>query len=108
MAGAVSDVPVEATVFGSRSANFEITAAGMNQERLNNAWDTLRPYFSGLFYTFDTDQRPERLQDAFPPKTLQRLRELKARYDPDHVFRDNFNIAPQLQKEGSREQAISP
>jgi len=103
MGGAVSDVPVEATAFGSRSANFEVTAAGTNQEHLNNVWDTLRPYFSGLSFSFDTDLRPERLQEAFPPKTLERLRELKLRYDPDNVFRDNFNILPPVTKSGHHE-----
>lgn len=95
MGGAVSDIPVEATAFGSRSANFEVTAAGTDRERLYATWDGMRQHFSGLYPTFDTDQRPERLQDAFPPKTLERLRELKSRYDPDNVFRDNFNIVPQ-------------
>jgi len=103
MGGAVSDVPVEATAFGSRSANFEVTAAGTSRERLNDAWDSMHHYFSGLYLIFDTDQRPERLQDAFPPKTIERLRELKSRYDPENIFRDNFNIAPRPKKEGFRE-----
>ncbi|MCL4528205.1 MAG: FAD-binding oxidoreductase [Chloroflexi bacterium] len=98
--GAVSDVPVEATAFGSRSANFEVTAAGTSRERLNDAWDSIHHYFSGLYLIFDTDQRSERLQDAFPPKTLERLWELKSRYDPDNLFRDNFNIVPQIKKSG--------
>jgi len=99
MGGAVSDVPVEATAFGSRSANFEVTAVGTSQERLNDAWGSLRHHFSGLYFSFDTDQRPERVQDAFPPKMLAHLRELKSRYDPDNVFRDTFNIVPPSQKE---------
>jgi FAD/FMN-containing dehydrogenase len=103
MGGTVSDVPVDATAFGSRSANFEVTAAGVDRERLSDAWDNLRPFFSGLYLNFDTDQRLERLLDAFPPKTLKRLRELKLRYDPENIFRDNFNIAPQLQKEAFSE-----
>ena len=103
MGGAISDVPVEATAFGSRSANFEVTAAGTNQERLNAAWDNMYQHFSGLYLNFDTDLRPERLKDAFPPKTLERLRKLKSRYDPDNVFRDNFNIVPQVKKSGHHE-----
>jgi FAD binding domain-containing protein/berberine-like enzyme len=94
MGGAVSDVPVDATAFASRAANFEVTAAGTNQERLNDAWDNLHQYFSGSYFTLDTDLRPERMQDAFPPNSLERLRELKLRYDPENIFRDNFNIAP--------------
>jgi FAD/FMN-containing dehydrogenase len=62
---------------------------------MNALWDALSHHFDGLYLSFETDLRPERLTDAFPPKTLERLRELKLRYDPDNLFRDNFNIAPQ-------------
>ena len=42
----------------------------------------------------ETDQRPQRLHDAFPGETLTRLRELKATYDPENVFDQNFPITP--------------
>ncbi len=35
---------------------------------------------------------PERLARRLPAGTLARLRELKRRYDPGNLFRDNFNI----------------
>ena len=54
----------------------------------------MAPHFNGLYLSFDSDTRPERINDAFPPATLARLRALKARYDPENVFRDNFNITP--------------
>lgn len=93
--GAVSDVDPDATAYGNRSANFHVTAFGASRGRLNAAWDEMHEHFDGLYLSFETDLRPERLDDAFPAQTLERLRELKSRYDPDNVFRDNFNVAPQ-------------
>ncbi|MCC6315462.1 MAG: FAD-binding oxidoreductase, partial [Thermomicrobiales bacterium] len=93
--GAVADVAPDATAYANRAANFQIGAFGASRRRLDPLWDELRDHFSGLYLSFETDRGIERLHDAFPPRTLARLRDLKARYDPDNVFRDNFNIAPQ-------------
>ncbi len=92
--GAVADVPSADTAYGNRSANFSIAALGADRARLDHEWDQLQPHFNGLYLSFDTDLRAARLDDAFPPATLARLRTLKAIIDPDNVFRDNFNIAP--------------
>ena len=91
--GAVNDIAPDATAYAHRSANFSIAAIGANRDRLNKAWDTLAEHFDGLYLSFETDLRPERLNDAFPPRTLERLRALKRQYDPQNLFRDNFNIA---------------
>ncbi|MEU4419023.1 FAD-binding oxidoreductase [Actinoplanes sp. NPDC024001] len=90
--GAVSDVPPDATAYSHRAASFSVVAFGGSKALLDRAWDELAPHFRGLYLSFETDQRPERLGEAWPPATLARLRELKRRYDPDNVFRDNFNI----------------
>ena len=92
--GAVADVTSEATAYAHRSANFSIAAIGSDVARLTAAWDSLAHHFSGLYLSFETDQRPERLDDAFPPATLARLRALKLQLDPANVFRDNFSVAP--------------
>ncbi|GIF08356.1 LLM class flavin-dependent oxidoreductase [Actinoplanes siamensis] len=92
--GAVADVPPEATAYAHREANFSVVAFGASRPGLDAAWEELSGYFSGLYLSFETDQRPERITEAWPPATLRRLRELKARFDPDNVFRDNFNIVP--------------
>lgn len=91
--GAVTDVAPDATAYAHRGANFSVAALGSNRHRLDAAWDRLRPHFAGLYLSFESDERPERVDDAFPPATLARLRELKARLDPENLFRDNFNVA---------------
>jgi hypothetical protein len=94
MGGAIADTPPGETAFAHRTPAFQVTAMGADQTRLNEVWDGLGGHFDGLYLSFDTDLRPQRLRDAFPPPVLSRLRELKRRYDPTNLFRDNFNIDP--------------
>ena len=92
--GAVAEVPAEATAYAHRTANFSVVAFGSSKAALDAAWEEMAVHYAGLYLSFETDQRPERIGEAWPPATLARLRELKKRYDPDNVFRDNFNIDP--------------
>ncbi|WP_264612894.1 LLM class flavin-dependent oxidoreductase [Rhodococcus erythropolis] len=92
--GAVSDVAPDATAYADRSANFQAVAFGTNRQRLDRVWDPMHHFFSGIYINFETDLRPGRIDDAFPPSTLHRLRELKRSYDPANVFRDNFSVTP--------------
>ncbi len=95
MGGALADVAPDETAFAYRDANFAITAIAQSRSALDTAWDTLvYPHTEGIYLSFETDQRPERLGDAFPPATLERLREVKATYDPTGLFRDNFPVLP--------------
>jgi len=94
MGGAVADIPPDATAFANRSANFSVVAFGASRSRLNAVWDQMESQFDGLYLSFETDTRPERLLEAFPEPTLGRLRTLKNRYDPANLFRDNFSVAP--------------
>ena len=90
--GAVSDVAPEATAYAHRSANFSVAAVGASKERLDPLWDEFARHFTGLYISFET--REDRIEDAFPPATLARLRALKKQLDPGNLFRDNFNVAP--------------
>jgi FAD/FMN-containing dehydrogenase len=94
MGGAIADVPADATAFAHRSPAFQLCAIGASDERLDAAFAPIRRHANGLYLSFETDQRPQRLLDAFPADTLERLRRLKRRYDPTNLFRDNFNIDP--------------
>ncbi|MEU4680195.1 LLM class flavin-dependent oxidoreductase [Micromonospora sp. NPDC023737] len=93
--GAVTDVDPDAMAWSHRNANFHVTAFGRHRARLDALWDgLLAEHLRGTYLSFETDLRPERLAEAFPPRTLARLRTLKERYDPDGLFRDNFAITP--------------
>jgi FAD/FMN-containing dehydrogenase len=71
-----------------------LRSVGADAGRFRALWDELRPHLDGLYLSFETDQRPQRLRDAFPGPTLTRLRELKAVYDPRNVFNQNFPLDP--------------
>jgi hypothetical protein len=94
MGGAIADVPADATAFAHRTPAFQLSAIGASDRRLDAAFAPIRRHADGLYLSFETDQRSERVLDAFPAATLERLRRLKRRYDPTNLFRDNFSIDP--------------
>ena len=67
---------------------------GADRDALDVAWDKIVHHFDGLYLSFETGLRPERLERAFPPPVLARLRQLKRQVDPENLLRDNFNIDP--------------
>lgn len=95
MGGAIADIPPEATAFSHRDPELQVTAMGRFHAELDEAWGPLERHMDGLYLSFDTSPDPLRVERAFPPATLARLRELKHRYDPDSLFRDNFPLALQ-------------
>lgn len=93
--GAINDVPEGATAYAHRHQNFSVTAvARRNRTAFDVVWNDARPWLDGIYLSFESDHTPERVLDAFPPATLERLRELKQKWDPDGVFVQNFNVTP--------------
>jgi alkanesulfonate monooxygenase SsuD/methylene tetrahydromethanopterin reductase-like flavin-dependent oxidoreductase (luciferase family)/FAD/FMN-containing dehydrogenase len=93
--GAVNDVDPQATAYAHRSQSFAISSVGLGPAGdFHGYWDELRPLLNGLYLNFETDSRPARLADAYPGETLERLRRLKALYDPDEVFAGSLPIRP--------------
>ncbi|WP_127572344.1 LLM class flavin-dependent oxidoreductase [Georgenia faecalis] len=89
--GAVNDVAPEATAYAHRSANFSITSIGRSA-RFDALWEGLAEHFDGLYLSFESRVGSQHVEQAFPPDTLARLREIKRRVDPATLFRDNFGI----------------
>jgi hypothetical protein len=59
------------------------------------AWNDMKRFSTGGTYInfLTEDEGPERIEAALG-KGLQRLAEVKARWDPENVFRTNRNIKP--------------
>jgi FAD/FMN-containing dehydrogenase len=57
--------------------------------------DALEPHSAGVYVNFlDFDDDTCRIREAYGDANYQRLAEVKAKYDPDNVFRNNKNIQP--------------
>lgn len=94
--GAVNDVAPDATAYAHRTQNFSLLASvgGRRRAQIDAWWERLGPHLDGVYLSFETNQSPERIAEAFPPRTLARIGRLKAIYDPEHVFDGNFGVAP--------------
>jgi FAD/FMN-containing dehydrogenase len=102
--GALSRLEEEHSPVGNRDARYvlNLTGAwdGMDDDKANiewarEAWNDLKSFSTGGTYiNFLTEEEgPERTRAALG-KGLQRLAEVKARWDPQNVFRTNRNIKP--------------
>ena len=101
--GAVHDVPADATAFGHRDAKFATVVAGMwpdpAQNKANTKW--VRDYYAALaphsekggYVNFAAGDDADRVGASYG-RGYERLRKIKAKYDPQNVLRHNQNIAP--------------
>jgi hypothetical protein len=89
---------------GNRDARFVLNLAGSweheendqeNIEWAREAWADMRGFSTGGTYInfLTKDEGPERIEAALS-NGLQRLAEVKAKWDPENVFRTNRNIRP--------------
>ncbi len=107
LGGAMARVPGEATAFGHRGAKIMVNVAAMGaspeQAPEHEAWASslatalADENATGAYVGFLGDDGREGVRRAYPPATLQRLVEVKRRYDPDNLFRLNHNVAPVAQ-----------
>jgi FAD/FMN-containing dehydrogenase len=57
--------------------------------------DALQLYRAGVYVNFlDSDDDTGRVREAYGDANYRRLVEVKAKYDPENVFRNNKNIPP--------------
>ena len=93
--GAVNDVPADATAYAHRHQQLLLTpvAAGGPGPSFEAAWEPVHARIDGMYLSFESDHGPAAVAEAFPPATLDRLRAIKKRVDPDRVFVQNFDVS---------------
>lgn len=92
--GAINDIPSSSTAYAHRHQNFSITAVSVHGgSSFDAAWAPVRARADGLYLSFESNHDPQHVLEAFPPSTLERLRAIKTKWDPDDVFSQNFDVS---------------
>src|SRR5262249_1445487 len=95
LGGAMARVPVDATAFGHRNSRVMVNLATLYErpeEKLtheawaDNASAAIRQSDHGAYVNFLGDEGEERIRAAYPSGTWDRLRTIKAQYDPTNLF----------------------
>jgi hypothetical protein len=109
LGGAAARVPVDATAFAHRRSRILVSLAAFYEGRddrvVRQAWVTdfaaaLRQGDDGAYVNFLADEGEARVRAAYPGQTWERLRAVKATYDPTNLFRSNQNIPPAVVGDG--------
>jgi FAD/FMN-containing dehydrogenase len=103
LGGAMARIPDQATAFAHRRRRYMVAVAAIHErpeERPEH-----EPWVEGLmaalgrgdmapYVNFLGEEGEQRVREAYPGSTWERLVAIKTRYDPDNVFRLNQNIPP--------------
>jgi hypothetical protein len=105
--GATAQVAADATAFGDRSMPWMFSIDSVWEGAENDAtnidwtrdlWGRMQRHSHGgrmyLNFPGQGEEGDKLLQDTFGSDNFRKLREIKAKYDPDNRFRFNQNIRP--------------
>ena len=104
--GAVSRADADAAAYGNRDASLAMVMVAMAptpeasmavRAHIAAFHEALGPHLTGGIYPnfVEGEEARERIADAYTPASYRRLRELKAKWDPDNRFGYGFNITPE-------------
>jgi FAD/FMN-containing dehydrogenase len=103
LGGAMARVPSDSTAFAHRQARILVNVAAFytGPEDYAERLTWVEQFFAALagedrrgYVNFIGDEGEERVHDAYPGATWDRLVAIKRRYDPTNLFRLNQNIPP--------------
>ncbi len=103
LGGAFGRVAADATAFPHRDAALMASVIGIwmdpeddgtaHRQWARDAWEHLAPSANGAYVNFLQSDAETQLPRAYRG-SLERLRAVKAKYDPENVFRFNVNVQP--------------
>ena len=106
--GAASRVAKDATAWNYRDSNYAVVVVGIDPDTANREkitkwakdyWNELHPHSAGGAYVnFMMDEGEDRIKATYG-ENYQRLEEIKAKYDPNNLFRVNQNIKPRKRED---------
>jgi FAD/FMN-containing dehydrogenase len=101
LGGAMARVPADATAFAHRSSKIMANLAALydkpEQKAIHEAWvsdfqKAIQQNDRGAYVNFLADVDAAQVRAAYPGSTWDRLRQIKAKYDPSNLFHMNQNI----------------
>jgi len=105
LGGAMARVPADATTFAHRKSRIMANLAALyekpEEKETHETWvtdfaATLRQDDGGAYVNFLANVDQAQIRAAYPGGTWDRLRPVKAKYDPTNLFRLNQNIPPSM------------
>jgi len=103
--GFASRIGKDDTAWSYRDANYAIVIVGVDADPVNkdkiatwarDYWNDHHPYSAGGAYiNFMMEEGDDRIKATYRDN-YKKLAEIKAKYDPDNLFRVNQNIKPQM------------
>lgn len=103
LGGAMARVPNDATAFAHRQRRIMVVFAALYgnpaEKATHFAWAdefmaALRQDSKGAYVNFLVNEGEERIREAYPNGTWDRLAKIKAKYDPTNLFHLNQNVQP--------------
>jgi len=103
LGGAMARVPVDGTAYAHRNskimANLAVIFQNLDEKPIHEKWvneyqKAIQQSDKGGYVNFINTLGETELNAAYPGSTLEKLRQVKAKYDPTNLFKMNHNIKP--------------
>ena len=104
LGGAVRNVAPGETAYAHRDRDYFVAVLGLWLDPSEDGaphrawtaatWDSIKQYRQGVYVNFLANEGEDRIHEAYPAATYERLAVVKARYDPENIFQFNHNIRP--------------